>query len=155
MAFKIAINSFLHYFLNVLMYHRYISNKRDKHIHMRMNISQRFLFRSSHTHIYIYEFLYIYLIAQMPIHNHWSHAVLPRQSSGRERKTLEKLKKKSKNTVKRMLGLCTIPSMCMCAQTTLAHYCDHQYASVRWYMHSAADLRPPPKYKCSDRQQKS
>ena len=42
----------------------------------------------------------------MFIYDHWFHAVYLQQSSGRERKTLKK-SKKSKNTVKRMLGSCT------------------------------------------------
>ena len=44
-----------------------------------------------------------YIIAWILFCNHWFHAILLRQSSGRERKILEKLK----NTVKRILGLYT------------------------------------------------
>ena len=51
----------------------------------------------------------------MLICDHRFHAVLLRKSSDRERKILEKSKKKKlKNAVKRMLGLCTTLFLCVC-----------------------------------------
>ena len=54
----------------------------------------------------------------MLICSHQFHAVLLQQLSGRERKILDKLK----NTVKRMLGLCTTLFVYICVCTIV---CGH------------------------------
>ena len=74
--------------------------------------------------IYIYIYIlvfYIYFIAWMLICDHRCHAVLLRQSSGRERKLLEK-SKKSKNTVKRMFTLRLCITLCVCVCVCVCVY---------------------------------
>ena len=65
----------------------------------------------------------MYVRAGILICDHWFHAVLLRQSSSREKKILEK-SKKSKNAVKRMLGLCTTHlCVCVCVWVCVDYIC--------------------------------